>query len=209
MTGFLSCLMGAWLMGAQPDPGALAPLYRENLARIEREFGARHEKTLAARRDLALFLIRFGDKREGAELLKSAARSADDYAQLAELSPPVEAVGLLRIALAKQEQESGADHPRVALRLNDLALALPPREAEPLLRRAVTINEKALGAEHLETAATLNNLADTLATMRRYKEALPLAERSARILRTALGAESERTKTAEANLAAIRQRVPR
>jgi tetratricopeptide (TPR) repeat protein len=203
LTAFLSCL----LLAAQPDPGALAPLYRENLARIEKQFGAKHEKTLAARRDLALFLIRFGDKREGAALLKSAARLADDYAQLAELSAPVEAVGLLRIALAKQEQESGADHPRVALRLNDLALALSPREAEPLLRRAVTINEKALGAEHLETAATLNNLADTLATMRRYREALPLAERSAKILRAALGGENERTKTAEANLAAIRQRV--
>jgi hypothetical protein len=43
--------------------------------------------------------------------------------------------------------------------------------------------------------------------MRRYREALPLAERSAKILRAALGGENERTKTAEANLAAIRQRV--
>lgn|GEM_PF-4781401 len=203
MTGFVKVL----LLAAQPDPGALAPLYRENLARVEAKFGAKHEKTMEARRDLALFLIRFGDKREGAELLKTTARSAEDYARLAELSPQAETVGLLRVALAKQEQESGAEHPRVALRLNDLALALPPREAEPLLRRAVAINEASLGAEHLETAATLNNLADTLATMRRYKEALPLAERSAKILRAALGAENERTKTAEANLAAIRQRI--
>lgn len=191
----------------QPDPEALIPLYRENAVRMERAHGPGHPKTRQARRDLAHYLARTGHVEEAAALLRESAESAADFAALADLVPPGQAVPFLKMALLKQEQESGPDHPSVAVRLNNLALTLPPREAEPLLRRALAINEKALGASHLETAATLNNLADALASLRRFREAEPLAKRSAAIFSRILGPDSERTQTALANLKGIQRAI--
>jgi hypothetical protein len=193
----------------QPDPAALIPLYRENVARMEERYGPGHTKTRQAQRDLAIYLARNGHPQEAAAILTTTAESPADFALLADLVPPEQAAPLLKLALVKQEQESGPDHPAVAVRLNNLALTLPPREAEPLLRRALTINEKALGPSHLETAATLNNLADTLASMRRFREAEPLAARSVDIFKRTLGAESERTQTALANWKGIQRALGR
>ena len=63
-----------------------------------------------------------------------------------------EAEPLMRRALAIDEASFGADHPRVAIDLNNLAQLLQATnrlaEAEPLLRRALTIFIKSLGADH-------------------------------------------------------------
>jgi tetratricopeptide (TPR) repeat protein len=191
----------------QPDPQALVPLYRENAVRMERVHGPGHPKARQARRDLAHYLARIGQLVEAAAILRESAESAVDFAVLADLVPPEQTTPFLKMALLKQEQESGPDHPSVAVRLNNLALTLPPREAEPLLRRALAINEKALGGSHLETAATLNNLADVLASLRRFREAEPLARRSVAIFAQTLGPDSERTQTALANLKGIQRAI--
>lgn len=193
----------------QPDPAALIPLYRENVARNEERHGPGHPKTRQARRDLAIYLARNGHPEEAAAILQNTAESPADFAMLADLVPPEQAAPFLKLALLKQEQESGPDHPAVAVRLNNLALSMAPREAEPLLRRALAINEKTVGPEHLETAATLNNLADALAAVRRFREAEPLAARSVDIFTKTLGPESERTQTALANLKGIQRAIGR
>ena len=188
---------------AQPDPAALIPLYRENAARLEREFGSSHVETRRARLDLGLYLARHGSRSEAITILRSAAESADDFAELAELVPATEAVPFLRRALAAEEQARGPQHPKVAVRLNNLALALPPAAAEPLLRRALAINLAQLGEQHPETGVTLNNLADILASLRRFAEAAPFAQRAVASLAKSLGPDNDRTQAAIANRKAI------
>lgn len=76
-----------------------------------------------------------------------------------------------RQALAKEELASGPVHPRVAVRLNDLAQLLEPKAAEPVVRRALSIETKTLGAQNPSTAITMNNLANVLLQLRRLAEA--------------------------------------
>ena len=65
-----------------------------------------------------------------------------------------EAEPLMRRALAIDEQSFGAEHPNVAIDLNNLAQLLQTTnrlaEAEPLMRRALAIDEQSFGAEHPE-----------------------------------------------------------
>ena len=61
----------------------------------------------------------------------------------------------MRRALAIDEKSFGPDHPKVAIRLNNLALLLRVTnrlaEAEPLVRRALKI-EAIFGAEHRQSS---------------------------------------------------------
>jgi hypothetical protein len=88
-----------------------------------------------------------------------------------------EAEPLMRRALAINEKTLGAEHPKVAIRLNNLALLLEamdrPAEAEPLIRQALAITEKNFGPEHPTTATRLNNLAMILDSLNRPAEAEP------------------------------------
>ena len=58
----------------------------------------------------------------------------------------------MRRALAIDEQSLGPDHPRVAIRLNNLAQLLQAtnrlEDAEPLMRRALAILEASLPDHH-------------------------------------------------------------
>ena len=193
------------LVAMQPDPAALIPLYRENAARAERLFGPADQRSRQAQRDLAGYLARHGSRAEAVRLLRPIAETEADLVLLAELLPPAEAPALLRRALAIAEREHGPASPRVALRLNDLAVTLTPRAAEPLLRRALAINEAALGADHAETAVTLFNLGDMLARQNRFREAEPFAARAASVFALKLGEENARTKEAREVLAAIQR----
>ncbi len=98
---------------------------------------------------------------------------------------------LMRRALAIGEQSYGAEHPKVALRLNNLVelLRVTNRlaEAEPLMRRALAIDEQSYGAEHPEIAIDLNNLALLLRAMNRLAEADPLMRRALAIGEQSLG----------------------
>jgi tetratricopeptide (TPR) repeat protein len=113
------------------------------------------------------------------------------------------ALVLYRQALVKEEAASGAAHPRVAVRLNDVALLVEPKEAEPLLRRALTIQEKVLGPRNPETATTLNNLANVLLATGRTAQAEPLARRALSMLEQTLGPHHPRVATGSSNLADI------
>jgi hypothetical protein len=73
-----------------------------------------------------------------------------------------EAEPLMRRALAIDEQSFGKDHPKVAIRLNNLAELLHATnrlaEAEPLMRRALEIFEKSLGPDHPYSQGVRRNL---------------------------------------------------
>jgi len=66
-------------------------------------------------------------------------------------------------ALAIDEASYGADHPNVAIRLNNLGRLLEATNrlfvAEPLMRRALAIFEASLGPDHPNTATVRGNLA--------------------------------------------------
>ena len=72
----------------------------------------------------------------------------------------------MRRALAIDEKSYGPDHPKVAIRLNNLAQLLQATkrlsEAEPLMRRALEIDEQSYGADHPNVARDLNNLVPLL-----------------------------------------------
>jgi tetratricopeptide (TPR) repeat protein len=87
----------------------------------------------------------------------------------------------MRRALAIDEKAYGPDHPKVAMRLNNLAQLLQATnrlaEAEPLMRRALAIDEKSYGPDHPDVARDLNNLARLLQDTNRLAEAEPLMRR--------------------------------
>jgi predicted component of type VI protein secretion system len=89
-----------------------------------------------------------------------------------------EAEPLKRRALAIDEQSYGAVHPKVAIRLNNLAQLLQATnrlsEAEPLMTRVVSIFEKSLGKNHPNVATAINNLAQLLKATNRLSVAEPL-----------------------------------
>jgi tetratricopeptide (TPR) repeat protein len=97
-----------------------------------------------------------------------------------------EAEPLMRRALEIDERSLGADHPGVAIHLNNLAQLLQDTdrlaEAEPLMRRALEIDERGLGADHPGVAIHLNNLAQLLQATNRLAEAEPLMRRALEIL---------------------------
>jgi tetratricopeptide (TPR) repeat protein len=96
-----------------------------------------------------------------------------------------EAEPLMRRALAIDEASYGADHPNVAIVLNNLAQLLQATnrlaEAEPLMRRALAIDEASFGAEHPNLAIRLNNLASLLHDTNRRAEAELLMRRALEI----------------------------
>ena len=235
----------------QPDPEALAQLFRRALEMREKQFGQEHPKVARAASDLGLFLRNQGDRaaaqphlrraleidekvlpaddpllgedlenlasvasagealvlyRRAAEH-KDAAVSARNLARVAEAENSRgnkdAALALYRQALAREEQATGPKHPRVAVRLNDVALLVEPREAEPLLRRALAIQENSVGPRHPETAVTLNNLANVLLATGRVAQAEPVAQRALEILAETLGRSHPRVATSASNLGDI------
>ncbi|MEK7415644.1 MAG: tetratricopeptide repeat protein [Planctomycetota bacterium] len=104
-----------------------------------------------------------------------------------------EAIPLAERALAIGEKVFGAEHPDIALLLNNLAALYGAigdyGRAEPLLQRAVTIRAKALGPGHPYVAASLNNLAMLYKDKGDYGQAEPLYRRALAIGKKALDGE--------------------
>ena len=99
----------------------------------------------------------------------------------------------MRRALALDEKNFGADHPSVAMRLNDLAQMLQDTnryaESEPLFRRALAIDEKSFGTDHPNVAIRLNNLAHLLEVTNRLAESEPLYRRALAIDEKSFGTD--------------------
>jgi tetratricopeptide (TPR) repeat protein len=135
---------------------------------------------------------------------KDPAVAARTLARIAELDP-VNAEAYYRQALTKEEAASGKDHPRVAVLLNNLALALRQKKndaaAEPLLRAAVAMQQKAFGANSPAVASTLNNLGSLLQTAGKMAEAEQVERTALRIFEQKLGPETGELATTCTNLA--------
>jgi tetratricopeptide (TPR) repeat protein len=106
-------------------------------------------------------------------------------------------------ALAREEAASGPEGPKLAVRLNDLALLLEAQAAEPLVRRALAIQQKALGPQHPETASTLSNLANLLLATNRLAEAERTQRQALQTLEAALGPDHARVAISCSNLADV------
>jgi tetratricopeptide (TPR) repeat protein len=93
-----------------------------------------------------------------------------------------EAEPLYRRALAIDERSYGPDHPKVAIRLDNLAQLLQATnrlvEAEPLMRRALATFERSPGPDHPDFAINLYSLARLLQATNRLVEAEPLYRRA-------------------------------
>ena len=103
-----------------------------------------------------------------------------------------EAEPLMRRALTIGENSYGAEHPVVAIRLNNLAMLLKDTnrlaEAEPLMRRALAIDESSYGADHPSVAKDLNNLSALLLATDQLAEAELLMRRALAIDESSYGA---------------------
>ncbi len=124
-----------------------------------------------------------------------------------------EAEPLMRRALAIDEARYGAEHPRVARALNNLAQVLQDTnrlgEAEFLMRRALAIDEARYGAEHSEVTIVLNNLAQVLQATNRLADAESLMRRALAINEASYGAEHPNVATYLNNLASLLQATNR
>jgi tetratricopeptide (TPR) repeat protein len=167
--------LGLFLKAIHNPVAAEAPL-RAALT-IDRANG---DPMLAAdQENLAMVLDAAGKRADALELFRQAAQgsnpavAARSWASLAALDPE-RALEYYRQALQAEEAASGPNHRRVAILLNNLAMALGPnggKSAEPLLRRALAIQQKTPGARHVETAATLINLGSVLQDQKQFAEA--------------------------------------
>ena len=138
---------------------------------------------------------------ESARLLNEAGTYCFERAQYAE------AELLFKRTLAIRERVLGAEHPDVAMSLNNLAALYDQQgrysEAEPLFNGALSIRERILGWDHLDVALILNNLAALYDSQGRYPEAEPLYERSLDIRERALGPYHPGVATSLNNLASL------
>ena len=109
--------------------------------------------------------------------------------------------------MSRDPESFGPDHPKVAIRLNNLASLLQATnrlaEAEPPMRRALAIDETSFGPEHPEVARDLNNLAQLLQDTNRHAEAEPLMRRALAIDETSFGPDHPNVAIRLNNLAAL------
>lgn len=219
------------LLLLQPDPGALADLYRQALAERERLHGPSDPRVARASSDLGLFLRNHGDPAGAAPYLRRAAEivaSGENLENLASVLPPPEAIPVLRRAAESKDTGAAA---RALAKLGSFEEAQGNREAALVLyrqslakepqgpRAAARLNDIALllppkEAEpllrraltmqekwHPETAATLNNLANVLLATGRIAQAEVHARRALSMLESTLGPNHPRVATAASNLA--------
>ena len=84
----------------------------------------------------------------------------------------------MRRALTIDEASYGADHPDVAIDLNNLAQLLQAThrlaEAEPLMRRALEVFIRSLGTEHPNSLTVAGNYIGLLQAMGRTEDGIKL-----------------------------------
>jgi tetratricopeptide (TPR) repeat protein len=159
---------------------------------------------------LAPHALAVGRHADAAEIAEPTARLFNQLGVLFEAKADyAEAEPLMRRALAIDEKSFGRNHPRVAIRLNNLAHLLKTRDrpvdAEPLYRRALAIDEKSSGPNHPDLAIRLNNLATLLQATNRLAEAEPLMRRALTIDEKSFGRNHPRVAIRLNNLAILLQ----
>jgi tetratricopeptide (TPR) repeat protein len=112
-----------------------------------------------------------------------------------------------RSAIDAERRAEGPDSKRIAILLNNLALAVEQtkdyKSAESLLRQALAIQVKNSGPESPAAASTLSNLGSLLETAGRHTEAERVEREAMRIYEQKLGPWSAELATSCTNLADI------
>jgi tetratricopeptide (TPR) repeat protein len=166
----------------------------------------------ADRESLALALDAQGKRNEALELFQLAAAGTDNrvaarsWAKLAELDRDHDDL-YYGNAVAAEEKATGPASGRVAVLLQEYALALRSRnrdlEAEPLLRRALSIQKSAPKAEPRVTIGVLNTLGNLLEGRQQLEEAEKLERAALALAEEKLGPESPELAMTCTNLADV------
>ncbi len=166
----------------------------------------------ADRESLALAFEAQGKPKEAFEYLRQAAEghnprvAARAFAKLAQMDPDHADI-YSRNAVVSEEKASGAGAPRVAVLLQEYALALRARnrdgEAEPLLRRALSIQQTAPGADPQVTVTVLNTLGNLLEGRNQLVEAEKLERTALSLSEEKFGPESTQLAMTCTNLADV------
>lgn len=138
-----------------------------------------------AQHSASLLMARNLQTKEGARLLNQTAFYLTERARYADAEP------LYQRALRIDEETHGANHPQIAIALNNLGSLYDSQGqysiAEPLYQRALAIREQALGPAHPVVAGSLNNLGLLYCDQGQYSVAEPLHQRALAIGEQALG----------------------
>lgn len=166
----------------------------------------------ADRESLALAFEAQGKAREAFEYFRQAAEgrnprvAARSFAKLAQMDPEHADI-YSRNAVASEEKASGANSPRVAVLLQEYALALRARDrdqdAEPLLRRALSIQQTSTKADPQVTVAVLNTLGNLLEGRKQLDEAEKLERTALSLSEEKFGPESTQLAMTCTNLADV------
>jgi tetratricopeptide (TPR) repeat protein len=207
-TGRASADFGRFLLQIQKSAEAEAPLQRA-VAIDEHNSDSAID---ADRESLALALEAQSKRKEAFEYFRQAALghnprvAARSFAKLAEMDHEHADI-FSRSAVASEEKASGTDSPRVALLLQEYALALRARnrdpEAEPLLRRALSIQQSAPKADPQVTVGVLNTLGNLLEGRQQLDEAEKLERMALTVSEERLGPESVQLAMTCTNLADV------
>ncbi len=204
--------LGLFLESLGDFSAAEQPLRRALAIDQENAQGNADPLVAADQENLGALLASMRKGGEAVELFRQAAQGPDAEIAARSLAAMAaidgdNAESYYRAALEAEETAVGKNHPRVAILLDDLALALRERDdnknAEPLLRRALAIQEKALGPDHPAAASTLNNLGSLLQSTGRLAESERLERRALRIFEEKLGPQSMELATTCNNLADV------
>ncbi|PWU07921.1 MAG: hypothetical protein C5B51_08740 [Terriglobia bacterium] len=166
----------------------------------------------ADRETLAMVLEAQGKRAEAFELFRQAAQgtnpgvAARSLAKLAAIDSEHADV-YMRDAVSAEEKASGTSSLRVAVLLEEYALALRARrrdpEAEPLLRRALSIQQSTAGADPRVTVGVLNTLGNLLEGRRELDEAEKLERTALSLSEEKFGPESTQLAMTCTNLADV------
>jgi eukaryotic-like serine/threonine-protein kinase len=213
--------IGSARIGAGDLPGAEPPL-QEALHVSQSEFGATSAESGRALWALGMLRHQQGRYGEAKDLYirslgileKGRAPQTDVSAVLDDLAKVYAreqqwelAKQTYERALEIDRQALGDDHPRIALRLNNLAIVAQnmgdPKQAEALFRDALGRNERAYGDRHPDTAITKGNYGLMLQREGRLIEAEPLLKDAVAIRLSLYGADHYKVGYARVSLAIL------
>ncbi|HWE07250.1 MAG TPA: tetratricopeptide repeat protein, partial [Rhizomicrobium sp.] len=200
--------LGSFLLEIRKSAEAEAPL-RRAVSIDEHNADPAIDKD---RESLALALQAEGRRDESFDLFKRAAEgnnprvAARSLAKLAEMDSEHADV-YYKNAVAFEEKASGTGSPRVAVLLQEYALALRARdrdaEAEPVLRRALSIQQSSPKADPQVTIGVLNTLGNLLEGRRQFEQAEKLERAALALSEEKMGPESVQLAMTCTNLADV------
>jgi tetratricopeptide (TPR) repeat protein len=213
--------LGRARMGAGKLPAAEAPL-QQALHLAQSDDGATSVETGHALWALGMLRYAQGRNQDATELfLRSLRTLAASKAPQTDVSPVLSDLASVYLSdqqwgLAKEAYERaleidrrvlGDDHPKVAYRLQNLAIVAQNmgdlREAESLYRDALQREERAYGERHPETAVTKGNYGLLLQREDRLTEAEPLLRDAVSIQLSLYGPEHYKVGYARVSLAML------